>query len=141
MMFFDGGSNKCYGYFRDPSKKSSLPSTGSSSYNDYPLRSCPNPNGRKEYEAHQNTIEEVKAAASEYSKSVHGLTVETEMQVCTPGGYKERRYPDVSITVNGKALHIQVGVSTKGGLPVARERRAIEDLINAGFMVLFVPYK
>ena len=47
MMFSDGGNNKCYGYFRDPSKKSSLPSTGSSSYNDYPSRSCPNPNGRK----------------------------------------------------------------------------------------------
>ena len=73
-------------------------------------------------EAHQNTIKEVKAAASEYSKSVRDFTVTTEMRVCTPGGYKERRYPVVSVTGNGKALHIQLGASTKDGLPVARER-------------------
>ena len=39
-----------------------------------------------------------------------------------------------------KEIHIQVGKATKSGMPVARERRALEDLFNAGKDVIFVPY-
>ena len=42
------------------------------------------------------------------------------------------RFPDlVMANPEGKTVAIQVGRATKGGLPVARERRALQDLRNS----------
>lgn len=55
-----------------------------------------------------------------------------EFRVDTPNGLKSRRYVDVGLAKNGKLVKCyQVGVTTKSGAPVIRERRAIKDIAEA----------
>jgi hypothetical protein len=51
----------------------------------------------------------------------------------TPGGTKGSRYIDiVGVDSDGKLIEIhQVGRQTKAGIPVSRERSAIDDIQNA----------
>ena len=85
-------------------------------------RLVPNPNGRLGSPAHQQKVDEVARDVKS-----RGLTVKKEFLVKTPGGHKERRFADVAgldpDTGELVELH-QVGVTTKRGLPIARERGA-----------------
>ena len=97
---------------------------------------CPNPNGRKGGPAHQNTIrkEAQKLKATGYED------ISYENRVNISNGHKTKRFTDLMGTKGDKELHIQVGRATKSGMPVAREQRAIEDLLKAGIEVVFVSY-
>ena len=96
---------------------------------------CPNPNGRKGGPAHQNTIQREKQKLE-----ATGFNTHTENKVDILNGYKSKRFTDLMGTKGKETIHIQVGKATKGGIPVARERRALEDLLKAGIDAIFVPY-
>jgi RHS repeat-associated protein len=103
-------------------------------------RLVPNPDGRLGSPAHRQKVDEVARDVKS-----RGMTVEREFMVKTPGGHKERRFVDVAgldpDTGELVELH-QVGVVTKRGLPVAREREALEDLERAmGIPPVFHPYR
>jgi hypothetical protein len=53
-----------------------------------------------------------------------------------------KRLPDLVMERNGKLIAIQVGRTTKSGIPIARERRALDDLRATGEFdhVWFVKY-
>jgi hypothetical protein len=73
-----------------------------------------------------------------------GLDTQREYMVDTPDGEKTRRYVDVvgkdPLTGDVVEMH-QVGRQTKGGLPVARERRALDDIERAtGTRPQYDPY-
>ena len=54
--------------------------------------------------------------------------------------YGKYRYPDIEATYNNTiTIYIQVGRSTKSGLPISRENRAMEDLQNKS-TTYFIPY-
>jgi RHS repeat-associated protein len=72
-----------------------------------------------------------------------GLEPRQEHQVKTPGATKGARYVDVvARDANGKVVEMhQVGKQTKGGLPVSRERQAMDDIQKAtGTRPTFHPY-
>lgn len=97
---------------------------------------CPSPNGRKGSEAHQKTINDTKRALEE-----QGYTVKPEQYVKTPGGFKERRFLDLYASKGDNSFGVQVGRMNRNGLPVARELKAIYDVLNAGIKaVIFIEY-
>ena len=63
----------------------------------------------------------------------------------TANGLKSRRFVDVGLVDKNKVLvkGYQVGVSTKKGLPVIRERRALKDIAEAigEGIVEFIKYR
>ena len=63
----------------------------------------------------------------------------------TANGVKSRRFVDVGLVDKNKVLvkGYQVGVSTKKGLPVIRERRALKDIAEAigEGIVEFIKYR
>ena len=63
--------------------------------------------------------------------------------VKTPGGNKEKRFVDVVGTnpETGEKKYIQVGKQNKNFTPVSRERKAMNDLLDAlGLPIHFIPY-
>lgn len=76
--------------------------------------------------------------------SRRGLEPVAEFMVKTPGGEKARRFVDVAARDprTGEVVEMyQVGRQTKGGVPVARERRALDDIERAsGRRPTFDPY-
>jgi hypothetical protein len=99
----------------------------------------PNPYGSKGGPAHQGKVEEVERGMKE-----RGLKTEREFKVDTPQGEKGSRRVDVvgknPETGAVEEMH-QVGRATKGGEPVARERRALHDIERAtGTRPKFTPY-
>ena len=96
---------------------------------------CTNPNGKKGGAAHQGKINEVGETLE-----TNGYAVTYERRVDTTGGYKNVRYGDIYASNGTRSFIVQVGRMTSGGLPVARERRAMLDFLRAGFDVFFVPY-
>lgn len=82
----------------------------------------------------QSVVDDIKS---------RGLEPRKEVKVKTPNGAKPVRFADVGAydsNNNLVELH-QVGLQTKGGLPVARERQAIDDIIGgSGIRPLFHPY-
>jgi hypothetical protein len=93
---------------------------------------CPNPGGRLGGPDHRAVVSQV-----EDDILARGLKPRTEFEVRTPGGTKPRRYADVAAFdpadtdfANPLEIH-QVGVQTKGGLPVARERRALDEMMTS----------
>lgn len=96
---------------------------------------CPNPNGKKGSQAHQNKIQEIGGDLEN-----RGYSVTYEYKVDTSGGYKNTRYVDVYATNGYDSIGVQVGRMTSGGQPVARERRALADLIGAGINAVFIQY-
>ena len=92
---------------------------------------CPNPNGRNGGEAHREKTDEIKNSIDS-----RGNTIKTE-DMFTPSnghnGYKSKRF----------AIY-QVGKVNKNGLPVSRESKAIEDIMNSsqynGAPIYFIPY-
>lgn len=73
-----------------------------------------------------------------------GLDAVQELMVLTPGGEKTKRFVDVAARdrTTGKVTEMyQVGRQTKAGEPVARERRALDDIERAtGTRPEFLPY-
>jgi hypothetical protein len=75
-----------------------------------------------------------------------GLEAVPELKVSTPGGHKSIRYVDVAgrdpVTKEVVEPH-QVGKQTRGGVPVSREGRALDDIKAAkvcGSGPCFHPY-
>jgi RHS repeat-associated protein len=91
-------------------------------------RAVPNPYGKLGGPAHQAKVDEV-------ARKIEGKGLEAtrEARIKTPGGEKSARYADVVGKDPGgrlREIH-QVGKQTKKGEPVARERRAIQDIQRA----------
>lgn len=102
-------------------------------------KKVPNPNGKNGGEAHQKTIDKQEAKMKK-----EGFTeTKREVKVNTPNGEKSKRYIDLEgkNPKTGEVRQIQVGKQNKNGTPVARERRAIDDIKEAtGVKPVFVPY-
>jgi RHS repeat-associated protein len=91
---------------------------------------CPNPNGRAGGIDHQRVVSDVKADIE-----ARGLEAVTEYRIVTPGGERGSRYVDVAgrDPNTGQVVEThQVGRQTVAGAPVARERRAMDDIQKAG---------
>ncbi|WP_310035449.1 hypothetical protein, partial [Caulobacter rhizosphaerae] len=89
----------------------------------------PNPHGKLGGPAHQAKVAEITADIRS-----RGLSPEPELRIPTPGGNKGTRYVDVVARdpATGKIVEYhQVGKQTKAQLPIARERRALDDIENA----------
>jgi RHS repeat-associated protein len=89
----------------------------------------PNPYGKLGGPAHQAKVAEITADIRS-----RGLSPEPELRIPTPGGTKGTRYVDVVARdpSTGKIVEYhQVGKQTKAQLPIARERRALDDIENA----------
>ncbi|MGE0046706.1 MAG: RHS repeat-associated core domain-containing protein [Hyphomonadaceae bacterium] len=102
-------------------------------------RRVPNPGGRLGGPAHRAGVDEVAAGVES-----RGLEAVREHRVPTPGGERGSRYVDVAgrdpATGDIVETH-QVGRQTQGGDPVARERRAMDDIENeTGRRPEFHPY-
>ena len=99
----------------------------------------PNPFGRRGGQAHQDKV----AEAIKQLKSDGFTKVGTERTIITPNGEKTRRAVDVRgiNPTTGEVKDIQVGRQNKNGTPVARERRALDDIEKAtGQRPIFIPY-
>ena len=102
------------------------------------VKDVPNPFGKKGGLEHQAKVNEV-----EKDVQSRGLEAQREQKIETPGGNKDTRYADVvGKDAQGNVVEMhQVGRQTQGGLPVARERQAIQDIKNAtGQTPQFHPY-
>ena len=97
---------------------------------------CSNPYGKKGGEAHQSTIAAIKSDLTS-----RGYSVVEEYRVDTSGGHKNTRYLDLYATNGYDSFGIQVGRMTHSGFPIARERRALSDIIDSGISAVFVRYK
>ena len=98
----------------------------------------PNPNGKKGSQEHQDTIASIEPTHTDG-------TMDYEVKFDTPEGTKTRRFADAVEVVNGEITSIhQVGKVNQNGLPVARESRAIADIMSSpdynGAPVYFWPY-
>lgn len=92
------------------------------------IKACPNPYGKLGSPEHQAGVRQVAADIK-----ARGLRPQTEYQIYTPNGAKSKRFADV-VGLDGNDIPVeihQVGRQTKGGLPVSRERQAINDIRNA----------
>ena len=85
--------------------------------------------------AHQRVIQEAKAHFEQL-----GYEVYEEVLIKTPGGYKNKRFVDLLVTDGIHSFGIQVGRNGTRGFPVARELRAIADLIDVLEAVFFIAY-
>ncbi|WP_404366238.1 RHS repeat-associated core domain-containing protein [Corallococcus coralloides] len=105
-------------------------------------RGVPNPHGSRGGPAHRATIErridELKAEGHEH---VGGGSLPEEV-IPTPGGAKTFRRPDITTHApDGSTYRENVGRSTSEGSPVARERRALNDIEAAtGQRPGYTPY-
>ena len=102
----------------------------------------PNPYGSRGGPAHQNTVErrinELKAGGHQH---VGGGELREE-EVKTPEGAKSSRRPDITtLAPDGSAYRENVGRSTASGAPVARERKALDDIeAQTGARPGYTPY-
>jgi len=99
-----------------------------------PAKVVPNPYGKKGGPAHQAGVEEAMSDLEKKYEGSGGVTIETEVQVVTPDGEKGSRYLDVGALAGNpqKVIEgVQVGRQTNAGIPVARERRALDDIAKA----------
>ncbi len=102
-------------------------------------KKVPNPNGKKGGEAHQKGVDK---AENNLKKEGYDNT-QREVKVETPDGEKSSRYIDVrdTKTKTGETKDVQVGKQNKNGTPVARERRAMDDIKKeTGKKPEFLPY-
>jgi hypothetical protein len=84
--------------------------------------------GRHGGEAHRATVSRRAAELQDQGHTVTaGGGLLPERSVITPEG--KRRFPDVStIDPSGRPYHENVGRSISSGDPIARERRALDDI-------------
>lgn len=96
--------------------------------------------GRAGGPAHQRVIDDVERSLQE-----QGFATRREAPFNTPGGFKPNRAADVAAYDSGGNLvsvH-QVGLQTKGGIPVMRETEAMSDIwsvLDEGVEIVFHPY-
>jgi hypothetical protein len=98
----------------------------------------PNPYGKQGGPAHQAKVQDVARDLQS-----RGLQPRFEYRVETPSGAKGARFVDVAgVDANGQVVELhQIGRQTLGGMPVAREVSAINDIEAAtGIRPLFHPY-
>ncbi len=104
---------------------------------------CTSPNGRNGGKSHRLKTEEIKNSIDS-----RGNRIKTE-DMFTPRegyiGYKNKRFADVVEYDGDEIVGIyQVGKVNKNGLPVSRESKAIEDIMNSykynGAPIYFIPY-
>jgi hypothetical protein len=102
-------------------------------------KTVPNPYGRLGGPAHQQKVSEIVSGIES-----RGLEPAREIRIPTPAGSKSQRYIDVGARdpVTGNIVETyQVGRQTKSGLPVSRERQALDDIEHAtGQRPKFEPY-
>ena len=103
-----------------------------------------NPNGRNGGDAHQQKTKELIAELE-----AKGLSVDTEVMFGNYQdgykGHKSKRFADVFAYLNDEIVGIfQIGKVNQNGLPVSRESKAIEDIMNSlnynGAPITFIPY-
>ena len=102
--------------------------------------SSPNPNGKRGCTAHQEKIASIKPTET-------GGEVYYEVQFKTPDGAKSCRFADAIESVDGEIKKIyQVGKVNQNGMPVSREMKAINDIMNSPrykanpVPIYFIPY-
>jgi RHS repeat-associated protein len=98
----------------------------------------PNPDGKKGGPEHQEGVRAVEKDVQD-----RGLEASREHKVDTPGGEKDSRFVDVvGKDKDGNVVEMhQVGKQNQDGTPVARERRAMDDIEKAtGQRPQFHPY-
>jgi RHS repeat-associated protein len=101
----------------------------------------PNPWGKRGGPAHTGKIAQVEQRRMNAGWGTEwGGRYLAEKGVRVPGG--RLRFPDIIMRKGGQRIAIQVGRVTKGGRPIARERRALADLRASGHFtkVIFIPY-
>ncbi len=95
---------------------------------------CPNPNGKKGSKEHQQAVDDAVAELESKYGNDPNVRVSKEVQVMTPNGEKGRRFIDAAAVdkTTGEVIEgIQVGRTIKSGVPIIRERRAMNDIIDA----------
>ena len=106
--------------------------------------SVPNPNGRTGGKAHQLMTKIVKdTAETAVSSSSLSITTEAQMVSTSSQSFKPWRFADVAISESGCDVlthAYQIGRTTQGGMPVAREMKAIHDFLINGVSVTFFSY-
>jgi len=101
------------------------------------MKKIPNPNGKKGCKEHQDKIKEESDRID-----AEGYLPDFEKKI--PITDSKKRFADlVALDENQNITEIvQVGISTKKGDPVQREKKAIADIEKAtGMKVKFVAYK
>lgn len=103
---------------------------------------CPGRPGSRGGPAHQATVDRRIQELKDQGHDLVGGGPETETTIQTPGGSKSRRRPDIHTTdPDGNDYYENVGRANQDGSPVARERRALDDIENAtGTRPKFTPY-
>ena len=101
-------------------------------------KTVPNPNGKKGGQPHRDTINSIQPTSE-------GGKMSYEVKYDTPEGSKSYRYADTVEIVDGDVSKIhQAGKVNRNGLPVARESRAIADIMSSpdynGAPIYFWPY-
>jgi len=99
-------------------------------------RNIPNPHGRKGGKAHQDLIKKIEKEIDDQD-----LFSDTENEVIINSNKK--RFADIAaIDISGDVIEYhQIGKQNKDGSPVARERRAIDEIEKAtGKKVWFHAY-
>ncbi len=102
-------------------------------------KAVPNPHGKLGGPAHRAKVAEVVADIDK-----RGLRPAGEHGIETPGGHKPKRYVDV-VGIDPQSKNVvemhQIGRQTKGGQPVSREVRAMDDIEAVeGKRPIFHPY-
>lgn len=108
-----------------------------------PRPGCPSPNGRRGGQAHQDTVRRrADELAREGHTVTHGGGRRREESIDTTGGTLSRRHPDITTRAPDGTLHREnVGRSRSDGTPIARERRALDDIERAtGSRPAYTPY-
>lgn len=94
--------------------------------------------GAKHKEKVEQRINELKDQNYEHLKG--GLTRQEET-VEIKNGFKTLRRPDVTMRApDGTIYRENIGKSTLDGRPIARERRALDDLRSTGCSCGYTPY-
>jgi RHS repeat-associated protein len=94
-------------------------------------RAPPNPFGRRGSPAHQARIAEAEQRLN--ARGFETVSGGSLPEQATNVGGGRHRFPDLVVrNTEGKTVGVQVGSTIKSGQPVARERRALEDLRNSG---------
>jgi len=105
-------------------------------------RGPPSPNGRRGGPEHQRVVKErIEELQARGHTHTHGGS-EPEEFIKAQNGARRHRSPDITMTApDGSTYRANVGRATKSGKPVARERRALDDIERSkGARPDFIPY-
>jgi hypothetical protein len=104
-------------------------SSGSGSSGPAAGRSPPNPHGSRGGPAHKEAVKQrIKDLEADGHEHLAGGS-KSEETIPIHGGSKSSRRPDITTRKpDGSIYHENVGRSTARGEPVARERRALDDI-------------